>query len=514
MKKSIFIVVAILMMTLSLGLVACDQPSTDGDADTPRYVLEEGITLSNDVDYTTVKLDDVTYPALSDQGLFIVTGYDENDFSVVNEVPADNEDNIRNYFSPNKPTLIIIHGLQLGVGRNGAVYMTTENREEEVASTIYNKYVSTGEVDYLKNEMYNKEHDLTKYWFDGAEGGQAYNVFYFHYERFADTLNGTGIGAASAPTTVVDRIWSRDNGVQAMYLDSESGEYVYTEKDKAIGGYSVAEMFVGEYLRAFNHVDNLYPEYKTSQHHIRTASHSMGGVMAVASNILLKQVAEKGVISDSLTPSRLVQMDSYISMPVNNKTDKVAWSGKNYIELIDENGFVKDGEHSAIENYLCAIEGLAFRYNMAIDFYMNTAWIVPFMSMTAWDEEVGKWVQTGPFDMANTANRIMAVSTIVIVEPYFAGVGAGVTTAGHNPVREWILSSYLYDAPVVTVDGVTHTVPTANMSNEDVIALRGTLYAMVKRNSDGSHPLDGESADNSYNNETVRCDDDKFVKLA
>ena len=37
-----------------------------------------------------------------------------------------------------------------------------------------------------------------------------------------------------APTTVVDRIWSRDNGVQAMYFDDATGEYVYTEEDEAI----------------------------------------------------------------------------------------------------------------------------------------------------------------------------------------------------------------------------------------------------------------------------------------
>ena len=103
---------------------------------------------------------------------------------------------------------------------------------------------------------------------------------------------------------------------------------------------------------------------------------------------------------------------------------------------------------SAVENYLCAIEGLALRYNVAIDYYVNNGWLVPFLSMTSFDTELGKWVKTGPLDMAVTANRVMAVSTIVIIKPYFAGVSDWVTTSGHNPVREWVLSSYLYDVLV------------------------------------------------------------------
>jgi hypothetical protein len=77
-----------------------------------------------------------------------------------------------------------------------------------------------------------------------------------------------------------------------------------------------------------------------------------------------------------------------------------------------------------------------------------------------------------------------------------------------------VLSSYLYDAPTVTKDGVTYTVPSARMSNEDVIALRGTLYEMCHRNKEGEFLASGEKYTSSYKTETVRCDDDGFIKLA
>lgn len=207
-------------------------------------------------------------------------------------------------------------------------------------------------------------------------------------------------------------------------------------------------------------------------------------------------------------------MDSYISVQTDDRNKTIAWSGEPYMFLKDAEGVEDLDTPSAVENYLCAIEGLALRYNVAIDYYVNNGWLIPFLSMTSFDTELGRWVKTGPLDMAVTANRVMAVSTIVIIKPYFAGVRNMVNTAGHNPVREWVLSSYLYDAPTVTKDGVTYIVPTARMSNEDVIALRGTLYEMCHRNKEGEFLASGEKDTSSYKTETVRCDDDGFVKLA
>lgn len=502
MKKSLFVTAFILIAILSISMVAC-APVEDLPAPDNRYKLQEELVLTNDLDYTTVELNVEEYPILSDQGLFLVTGYDKNDYNVALQVPADDEDSIRNHFDPSKPSIIIIHGLQMGVGRYGQVTMSAENREAEVGSQIYNKYVDGGEIDYLKDEKFDKIHDLTKYWYDGGNGGQPYNVFFFHYERFLDC----------GPSQAVDKIWSRGSKMEAMYIDSVTGDLVNTEPHESINGYSVAELYAGEYLRAFGHIDSIFPEYKNSGNRIYTAAHSMGGVLNVAGNVLLKQLSEKGEIDETLTPSRLIQMDSYISVQTDDSNKTIAWSSKGYAYLKDADGIEDLDTPSAVENYLCAIEGLALRYNVAIDYYINNGWVVPFLSMTKFDREEGKWVKAGPIDMSVSANRVLAVTTMVIIKPYFAGISSGIYNAGHNPVREWILSSYLYDAPTVTDNGLTYTVPTARMSNEEVIALRGTLFEMCNRDRSGV-PAEGIDINASYKTETVRCDDDMFVKLA
>jgi hypothetical protein len=502
MKKTLFFTALVLIVALSISMVAC-APVEDTPQPDTRYALQEELVLSNDLDYRTVTLNEGKYPILSDQGLFLVTGYDETDFNVALQVPADDEDGIRNHFDPTKPSIIIIHGLQMGVGRYGQVTMSAENREAEVRNKIYNKYVQDGEIEYLQDSRFDKIHDLTKYWYDGGNGGQPYNVFFFHYERFLDC----------GPSQAVDKIWSRGSNMEAMYFDTATGSYVNTEPHESINGYSVAELYAGEYLRAFGHIDTIYPEYKNSGNRIYTAAHSMGGVLNVAGNILLKQLSEKGEINETLTPSRLIQMDSYISVQTDDSDKTIAWSSKGYAYLKDAEGVEDVDTPSAVENYLCAIEGLALRYNVAIDYYVNNGWVVPFLSMTSFDREAGQWVKTGPIDMSVPANRVLAVTTMVIIKPYFAGISSGIYNAGHNPVREWILSSYLYDAPTVVKDGVTYTVPTARMSNEDVIALRGTLFEMCNRDSEGV-PADGTDINVSYKTETVRCDDDMFVKLA
>ncbi len=497
MKKILVFTSIILVLVMMIGVVACNPVDTGDDGEDGRYEIEEELVLSNDLDYTTVSLNEEEYPFLQDQGLTLVTGYDSDDYSIVNEVPADDEENIRNYFDPSKPNLIVIHGLQMNIGRYGIVHMTTENRREEVIAGISNKYASKAQPAYLSDAGFNNEHEPTKYWFDGANG-QGYNVFYFHYERFSD------IG----PGTVVNDIWSRDTGSCAVYYDTEIGEYAYTEKYEATNGYSLAEIFVGEYLRAFKAIDSIYPEYKASGNLTYTAAHSMGGVMTVASSILIHQLAEKGAIDTNLLPSRHIQMDSYISLIGETPNCTIAWSGKNYVD-VKEDG-INQGQFWAIENYVSALKALVLRYNVAVDFYMNTGWIIPFLSMVQWDEEEKDWV--GAMNQS-TARRVSELCPIIIIKPYFSGLDGMESTMGHNSIREWVLSSYLYDAPTVTVDGKTYTVPTVNMSNEDVLALRGRVFEMCHRDRDGN-PLDRNQSDSgSHKTETVRCDDDHFVVL-
>jgi hypothetical protein len=202
MKKTLFFTALVLIVALSISMVAC-APVEDTPQPDTRYALQEELVLSNDLDYRTVTLNEGKYPVLSDQGLFLVTGYDETDFNVALQVPADDEDGIRNHFDPTKPSIIIIHGLQMGVGRYGQVTMSAENREAEVRNKIYNKYVQDGEIEYLQDSRFDKIHDLTKYWYDGGNGGR--NVFRCKALECVDKQNSSQRGCRKVYDVVTNQ---------------------------------------------------------------------------------------------------------------------------------------------------------------------------------------------------------------------------------------------------------------------------------------------------------------------
>lgn len=502
----------------ALGAVSFAACNNNGEGEaTPvqsAYAVNEGLLAEDYIDYAdTVQLDIETYPQIADMGLTIVTGYGENDFDDVREADADGIDeatgksNMELYFDSSRPSIVIIHGVQFNGGRRGRCHMGTENRDEEVASGLYS---AENDIDYLKtNSAFNEDHDLSKYWYDGACGQQAYNVFFFHYERFADMV-GAGessiVNDAAYPGTVVDHIWSADNGVQAIYLN-EQNNYVMTEKGKALGGYSVAELYAAEYIRAFGQIETLYPEYKNSGLSTYVASHSMGGVVSVAGNMLLKLLADDGQIDINLTPSRLLQMDSFVGMPMNNDAEStISWSGKNYLSNGEES-------QNACQNYLYSVEALALKYNVAVDFYMNKGVGVPFTCMVSWDKNDNCFAGY----RSEEANRILAVSAMIQLSPYFAGVNDAAFGEGHNAIREWVLSSYLYSAPKATdADGNEYTVITARATNAESIAARGTYVEMIGKTGEGefvAKSAKGNYPDGARYAETVRCDDDAFDKL-
>lgn len=463
MKKRILSITACLMLVTCLTVGAMS-----GCTD---KLKREKTVLDADkyIDYaSTVFINSERYPELSKQGLFMVTGFDETDYSAALQEEADATDVIKNNFDPNKGILIIINGLQLDVGRNTWASMCADSRTAEISQLGID-----GDADYFKSDENSEQiYDMSKYWFDNG-----YNVFYFHYEMFSDHVNANGgTDALGAPFAVCDRIWTRDNGAQAVLSDG-----TFTEAGAALNGYSVAEYFAAEYLRAVNEVDKLYPAYKDAEKNIACAGHSMGGALTVAGNILLNLLSESGAVSKGLIPSRLELMDSYVGI---GGSGNIAWTGNPYV-----NGNTGD-------TYVTALEMLVNVFDVAAVFYSNKSYMVPFQGMTKWNEETHKFEKVAMENYTVLANRILQVAPIVVIEPKFAAVNGAIILNGHNAIREWVLTSILYDAPVVTDGENTYKVPTAAMSNEDILAARGCFYDMT-------------AADNV---ETVRCNDDKFTR--
>lgn len=460
----------ILRVSVCVGLVLCLAAGALAGCGEKNDRIKTALDAKEYIDYaSSVYINSERYPELAQQGLFMVTGFDEENYKKAQQKEADAEGVIENNFDPEKGILVIINGLQIDFGRAYWASMCADSREAEL-----NRFGSEGDVEYFKSDDKSDQiYDMSKYWFDNG-----YNVFYFHYEKFSDHINEKGAtDALGAPFAVCDRIWTRDSGAQAVLSDN-----TLTEPGAALNGYSVAEYFAAEYLRAVGEVDRLFPSYKDAQKNIACAGHSMGGALTVAGNMLLNLLAESGAVNKGLIPDRLELMDSYVGI---GGSGNIAWSGNPYI-----NGQSGD-------TYVTALEQLTLEFGVAAVFYSNKMYMVPFQGMTQWNGETHRFEMLAVENYTKLANRIIKVAPVVVIEPKFAAVGGSIPFTGHNAIREWVLSSILYDAPTVTdADGNTFKVPTAAMTDDEVKAARGSFFDMTAARSV----------------ETVRCDDDVFTR--
>lgn len=423
-----------------------------------------------------VQLNVDDYPELSRQGLRLVTGYGE-DYSFANEGMPNDDEVIRSSFDPDLGILVIINGLQLGIGRSKVVNMQSDSRllEKEY-------FEDSTDIAYFADDPNSDQiYDLGKYWRDD-NGYKSYNVFYFHWEMFADHYEKGGLmDTINAPFVIQEKVWSTDGGVQAAY--NRNGKTYATEPGEAVNG-SLAEWFAAEYMRMAQAVSRVYPNYGQTQHDVRFAGHSMGGTLTVASAALLNLLGDADMLQSGFVPNRLALMDSYLGD--SSKTDyTIAWTGNKYIHP-------ENSERCC--NYIAALDMLVNKFGVAAEFICNEGFTVPFLCVEGITDTYYVDDLQG-FDGANAelANKILELCPIVVVRPYFAAVSGFVAFDGHNPVREWYLSSILYAAP--TVQG--KTVPTARMSDSDVRALRGQYFVMVNERQTAC--------------ETVRCDDDVFT---
>lgn len=506
MRKSRMIALALVICILLGGmLVACNADSH------PAIELDYDILEAEEYrDYAKeIHLNVEDYPELDRQGLKLITGYPDGDYGDALESRAETADVIRESFDPQKGILVIINGLQLNTGRNENANMQSNSRMEELA-LLESGAFDYDEIDYFTSDSRSHQaYDLAKYWRDNG-----YNVFYFHWEMFSDYYAGSMLDAVSSPDAVQERVWTRDTGVQAVYV--RNGVTAMTEPGTAVNG-SVAEWFAGEYLRMANAVKEVYPDYyDDDSHDVRIAGHSMGGLLTVAASALINLLGEDGQVGQGFVPNRIALMDSYLGLSFTPDLT-VSWSGKKYSQFVTADG--KD----ASCNYFAALRMLTEKYGVAAEFYCNEGFIVPFLNVKAilnssdvlkFSEEEGKFVDYN----SDIANTILFYCPVVLLRPYFASMHGAAMTDGHNPIYEWYLSSVLYDAPTVVnpvkeIDWLNYAggynysrgrantsiniVPTARATDAQIRSARGNFYVM--RN------------DRTLNCETVRCDDDTFA---
>ena len=146
----------------------------------------------------------------------------------------------------------------------------------------------------------------------------------------------------------------------------------------------------------------------------------------------------------------------------------------------------------------------------------NTRSVTPQVKEAVIEEFYGTEVMPTSYAI----NRILAVAPFVVLQAYYPpsendeipGIAG---TCCHNAIREWVLSTILYDAPTVTKDGKTYTVPTMKMSAEDIKALAGHFFYQFRYVYDSNGNIvydeDGIPEENTEFTETIRCDDDTFI---
>ena len=459
MKKFVaFLICAVLISSLIISFTACSVKDTG-------YAIHDSLISDNYVDYAKeVKLNTETYPQIADQGLFLVSGYDAEGKAV--EIAADDANNIKNNFDATLPSIILVHGVKLRQGRYGNTYFMSENQ---------------GESKELGNIFRSGENAK----------GQKWNLFYFHYEKFADA-EGDDQMASLNPTDTERRVWMRGTDGEGNQFCNPDGSY--SGQDAL--AYSLAEFFAAEYIRTMNAVNAEFPNYATSGNEIRTASHSMGGALTVATVSLLNILSHDGQLNSGLLPDRMALLDSYVGGG-SDTSYKIAWSNKNYIN------------NSPRSNYYYSLENIVKDANIAVEFYYNQDAWVPFTGMLNLDEN------------EQTKNlvyfkEISKLAPMLLLYPDFTNVN-GVSFDGHDAIMEWYFTSYksaeikYYDKG----DFVANTeetemgalkdnavsigiAPSATTSAEQIRNLRGVSLEMKKTWS--------------YNDcASIECDDDVIV---
>ncbi len=220
-----------------------------------------GIAVSGKSKVELVKLSDIHIPEnLDTDRLFGLFFFDEDGTAV----PTKNGVDKVNY-DPNKPTIIFVHGMQMGYGYNS-----------------YDPFVNPEGV--------------------VAEG---YNFGVFIWSQLAD-CDLPGIGKK--------RIWGRNSG-EFYYQDKETGERKFEQTD--ILTYSTAEVFVAYYLDFMEQVG-------CNASSITFSGHSLGANTMYAVTSYMTTLYREGLITKEFLPDRITYLDAYMDALKDEET-YVAW---------------------------------------------------------------------------------------------------------------------------------------------------------------------------------------------
>lgn len=437
---STLIIIAFLAFSAEAFYLAAHKKSSPSDppADPNAYKVAADNLYSDNgyIDYAREvviplsvydEVQDKSFTDAQEMGLFWIR-FEEG--HGITEIPADSEEGAA-LIDPNKPTLILVHGMMSDgyYNREGFFVNDTIAKEQEFGI--------------------NTETDtLSRIWHNAG-----WNVGYFHYERLA--------AEGGDMFYIESKIWATDGkkvGIRYRHADNTVTDG-WTD-------YSIAEHFAAEYIRAMN----LLPESMGNKE-IRVAAHSMGGQLTTATLFLLTELARTGQLPMDQLPDRFAMLDPFFSVNVEDDAGKplatigpnkesvgsditIRWSGK---------GLPRNNTGVAMIECLKALE----YYGIAMEYY---AFNQSFLTLAMSNEIIAAVQRYAPF---------------VILAPNYAQLPGkskpfNITENGHNGVRDWYLCSLYYQPPVDTTE---NKIASASSTYEEILALRGKAYIQTGGNT-------------------------------
>lgn len=296
----IIAVVLVLAMIVAAGvLIGVDYAKDDGVV--PPVEIEESNLIAEEYpDYKNdVYLEKGDDPDLNELGLFWCR---EVSPGVIEMVPADTPEGAA-IVDSSKPTVINVHG------------MMTDGYYR-IEDYVFNNAIGSSEEFGYDGAVVPYDTLQTLWiWLD-----KSWNVGVYNWHRFvSESIDFASIEA---------KVWSTDGPANVRWRSSD-GKY----HDDPIE-YSIAELFVGDYLRAIDLLDDDF-----GKEEIRFTAHSMGGELVSAAAFLLYEISSgsSAQISADKLPDRMTMDDTFFGaylqigdtlVDISTKGLTVRWSGK------------------------------------------------------------------------------------------------------------------------------------------------------------------------------------------
>ena len=322
----------------------------------------------------------------------------------------------------NKPTAIFVHGVLITMTHTGPEgYWVSEKKMPPSDFGIEDR----------------DEINMLDVWLKAG-----YNVGVFSYHRFANE-SSFELWAAGSPALIESKVWGINGDAGMRY---RKGNDTWSKKNAY--DFSIAELFVGEYMRGLKRLPA-----RLGEKEIQIVGHSMGGEVVTAGTFLITQMILAGRLPERLRPSRLSLLDAYFGVMAENDAGKlllnmskpdtiIKWSGKTFI----------DG--SPGKTMLACLDAIS-RYGTVIEYYSYPSSALMNGSL-------------------NVQQQVRALCVYVeLVLRYITDS----ELEWHNGVREYYMMSIMPDMKPTLLDG--GYAPCASMPTEQILALKGKQFEPV-----------------------------------